>query len=122
MIDDFGGEATLTITGIKETSFRNEYDTRKFPQVFLIDYTYKNISVDGSMYISDMNFKIVDEKNEVGEMYTIWESISPKEIIAGTTCKAQMAFAVNNHSDKVKLQYWSSIGDTQPVVIIELDV
>ena len=100
---------------------RNPYSDKNFPQVFLIDYTYKNISSNDSMYISNMNFKIVDEKGEVGGTYPN-DYLYPETAIAGTTCKAQMVFGVNNRSNKIKLQYWSSAWDSQPSIIFELNV
>ena len=33
-----------------------------------------------------------------------------------------MGFGVNNYSNKVKLQFWGSVWDEQPVAIFELDV
>lgn len=113
------------ITGIRETSERNEFSNKNYSQVFIIDYTYKNISSADSMYISDMNFKIIDETGEIGGTYPDTYSISlkyPQEIIAGTTCKAQMLLGISNRSNKIQLQYWGSAWDNQPCAIFELNV
>lgn len=111
------------ITGIRETPERNEFYDKKCSQVFIIDYTYKNISSANSMYISDMNFKIIDETGEVGDTYPLGFDLSyPQEIISGTTCKAQMVFGISNRSKKIKLQFWGSAWDNQPSAIFELNV
>lgn len=102
-------------------SERNPYADENYSQIFLIDYMYKNISLPDSMYISNMNFKIVDEKGEVGGTYPN-NYIYPETIVAGTTCKAQMVFGINNYSNQIKLQFWGSFLDSQPSVIFELNV
>ncbi len=76
-------EYTLTITGIQEMKERNEFSEKTPAQVFLIDYTYKNISSDDALYISDIDFKIIDEQGEVGDTYPNDTSSSPKEITEG---------------------------------------
>ena len=73
-------EYTLTITGIQEMKERNEFSEKTPAQVFLIDYTYKNISSDDALYIRDIDFKIIDEQGEVGDTYPNDTSSSPKEI------------------------------------------
>ena len=60
ILDSNGGEASITITGIREMTERNHYADENYPQVFLIDYTYKNISSKNSIYFSTSNFKIID--------------------------------------------------------------
>lgn len=115
-------EYTLTITGIQEMKERNEFSEKTPAQVFLIDYTYKNISSDDALYISDMDFKIIDEQGEVGDTYPNDTSSSPKEITEGITCKAQMVLCVNNKSSKVKLQYFDNSFNSNPDATFELDI
>lgn len=122
LADNNGGTGTITITGIREMSERNQFSDAPYTQIFLIDYTYKNNSISDYMYVSDMNFKIVDEQGEVGGTYPNSKSLYPEEIVPGTTCRAQMIFGVNNRSNKVKLQYWPQSGGSKPSVIFELNV
>ena len=118
------GEYTLTITGIKEIKDRNSFSELKPEQVFLIDYTYKNVSSKDDVYISDTHFKIIDEKGEFGNSYpiTVSSSCYPKEISQGVTLKAQMVLCVNNPSNKVKLQYFDNMFNETPSAVIDLDV
>lgn len=115
-------EYTLTITGIQEMKERNEFSEKSPAQVFLIDYTYKNISSDDTIYISGMDFKIIDEQGEIGDTYPNDTSRSPKPITEGITCKSQMVLCVNNESSKVKLQYFDNSFNSKPDATFELDI
>lgn len=116
-----GDEYTLQITGIKETKDRNEFADKEPAQVFVIDYTYIcNKSSDG-LYVSDMNFKIIDEEGEIGESYPISVK-DPQEISSGITCKAQMALCVYNKSNKIKLQYFDNMFNGTPDVVYEIEI
>ena len=120
-IKNSSGEYTLVITGIKEMSERNEFSDKNFSQVFLIDYTYKNISYSDSLYVSDMNFKIIDEQGEIGDSYPN-DYTSPQSITEGITCKASMCLGVNNQSNTIKLQYFSNMFNSKPDAVFELNV
>ena len=117
-----GNEYVLTITGIQEMKERNQFSEKTPAQVFLIDYTYKNISSEDTIYISDMNFKIIDEQGEIGDAYPNDTERSPQNITAGVTCKSQMVLCVNNESSKVKLQYFDNMFNSKPDATFELDI
>lgn len=114
-------EYTLQITDVKETTARNEYADQTPSQVFLIDYNYVCNKADDGVYVSDMNFKIVDESGEVGYTYPI-EATSPQRVTAGVTCKAQMAFGVNNSSKKIKLQFFDNMFNGTPTAVYEIEL
>lgn len=114
-------EYTVQITGVKETDDRNEFSDKKPKQVFLIDYTYVCNKTEDGLYVSDMNFKIVDEQGEIGYTYPI-DTKNPQSITAGTTCKAQMAFGVNNTSKKIKLQFFDNMFNGNPTAIYEIEL
>lgn len=114
-------EYTLKVTNVKETKDRNEYADEDPKQVFLIDYTYECTKTKEGLYVSNMNFKIVDEKGEAGYSYPI-DTKSPQSITAGTTCKAQMAFGVNNKSKSVKLQFYDNMFNGNPTAIYEIEL
>ncbi len=114
-------EYTLKVTSIKETKERNEYADEKPAQVFLIDYIYVCNKTNNGLYLSDMYFKIIDEQGEIGYTYPI-DTKSPQSITAGTTCKAQMAFGVNNKSKSIKLQFYDNMFDGNPTAIYEIEL
>lgn len=116
-----GEEYTLQITKVKETKDRNEFSDKKPKQVFIIDYTYVCNKAEDGLYISDMNFKVIDEDGEIGETYPV-DVKDPQEVTAGTKCKAQMAFGVSNKSEKIKIQFFDNIFDGTPAAIYEVEV
>ena len=116
-----GDEYTLQITAIKETEERNEFSDKKPAQVFVIDYTYKCDKTDDGLYVSDMNFKIIDEEGEIGDTYPITVK-DPQEISSGITCKAQLALCVYNKSNKIKLQYFDNMFNGKPDVVYEIEI
>ena len=116
-----GDEYNLQITDIRESSDRNQFSDKKPTQVFVIDYTYSCVKSTDSLYISDMNFKIIDETGEIGESYPISVK-DPQSITAGTTCKAQMALCVYNESKKIKLQYFDNMFNGTPDVTYEIEI
>lgn len=114
-------EYTLKVNSIKETKERNEYADEKPAQVFLIDYTYVCNKTNDGLYLSDMYFKIIDEQSEIGYTYPI-NTKSPQNITAGTTCKAQMAFGVNNKSKSIKLQFYDNMFNGNPTAVYEIEL
>lgn len=114
-------EYTLQITDVKESSDRNEFSEKTPSQVFLIDYNYVCNKAEDGVYVDDMNFKIIDENGEVGYTYPI-DATSPQRVSAGVTCKAQMAFGVNNSSKKIKLQFFDNMFDGTPTAVYEIEL
>lgn len=114
-------EYTVQITGVKETDDRNEFSDEKPKQVFLVDYTYVCNKTEDGLYVSDMNFKIVDEQGEIGYTYPI-ETKYPQNITAGITCKAQMAFGVNNESKQIKIQFFDNMFNGVPTAIYNIEL
>lgn len=115
-------EYTLVITGFKETQKRNQYSDKNPAQVFVIDYTYKCINSKDSLFVSDMDFKLIDAQGEIGDTYPGDIASYPKSITSGTTCKAQMVLCVNNKSDKVKLQFFDNPFNNKPDAVFEFTV
>lgn len=114
-------EYTLQVTDIKESAERNEFADQTPTQVFLIDYNYAcNKTTDG-VFVSDMNFKVVDENGEIGYTYPI-NYTDAQRITAGTSCKAQMAFGVNNQSKKLKLQFYDNMFNGTPTAVYEIEL
>ena len=85
-------------------------------------YTYKNISNTESVYISDMDFQIIDEEGVIGDTYPNSISQYPQYITKGITCQAEMVLGVNNRSNVIQLQYRDNMFDDQPIAIFKLNV
>lgn len=116
-----GKEYTLVITGITEVKERNEFSDKNPAQVFLIDYNYKNIAGD-ELYISEMNFQIIDEKGEMGESYPGNITSYPKQTPAGATCKAQMVLCTNNSGHEIILNYKDNMFNGKSDIKFKLNV
>ena len=114
-------EYAVTITGIKEMKERNQFSDKNPGQVFLIDYTYKN-KKGSELYISELNFTIIDQQGEVGDTYPNSITNYPKSVPVGASCKAQMVLCVNNKSDKVILQYKDNMFQDKADIVFEIDV
>ncbi len=99
-----GEKYEMQITAIKEMSERNQFSDINPAQVFLIDYTYKNI-IGEDLYISDMNFQIIDEQGEMGGTYPNTITNYPQSTPEGATCRAQMILYTNNKSNYITLIY-----------------
>ena len=110
----------LTITGVKETKDRNQFSSKTPEQVLLIDYTYKNVS-GSDLFISDMNFKLIDEEGFVGYSYPI-EYTMPQSIPAGTSCKAQLALGIDNKSSNIVLHYYDNMFNDNSDKVFNLKV
>lgn len=113
-------EYTLKITGIKETYERNEFSEKNPAQVFIIDYEYVNVK-GSSLYISDMDFKIIDADSEIGDTYPV-DYTYPKSVTEGVKCKASMALCVYNRSSNITLQYFDNFFNSTPDVVFSLDI
>lgn len=116
-----GKEYTLVITGITEVQERNQFSDKNPAQVFLIDYTYKNIAGE-ELYISEMNFQIIDEQGEMGDTYPGNATSYPKNTPAGASCKAQMVLCVNNTSHEVTLNYKDNMFNSKSDIKFKLNV
>ncbi len=94
----------LTINSAKLTDDRNQFCDKNVAQVFILDYTYKNLSMKDDLYISDYDFKVSDEEGNMCDTYPV--SIDrnyPKNTPSGSKCTAQSAFATVAKSNKVTI-------------------
>lgn len=94
------GQWSLTITGIEETDYRNQYTDKDPSAVYYIDYVYTNLgytstSMDGVYFDLDSE-SIVDANGIVGSSYPGEVTYGPKETPVGATCKAQTCIGVEN--------------------------
>ena len=108
-IKNDSGEYKLTITGIEETDYRNEFSDVEAERVVIISYNYENISYSEDLYISDMNFKMYDADGNALENYPAIDITYPQEISAGRKCSAQAAYALNNENNHIELEFYDNM-------------
>ncbi|WP_294578779.1 DUF4352 domain-containing protein [uncultured Thomasclavelia sp.] len=112
------GSYNLTITGVSETSDRNQFSDTQADRVIIIDYAYENIDVQDELYIFDSNFKAYDADNNSLETYPA-DVKSPDSIGAGRKTTGQMAFALNNGTNKIELEYFDNMfADSRDCLIV----
>lgn len=116
-----GEKYEIQITSIKETQERNQFSDINPAQVFLIEYNYKNIIGD-DLYISDMNFQIIDEKGEVGGDYPNIVTNYPQNTPDGASCKAQMFLYVNNKSNQITLNYKDNMFNDKADIKFKIEI
>lgn len=98
------GQWSLTITGVTATDERNEYEETNPAAVYIVDYTYTNDGyVDATGYMNglylDVGGMVVDNAGQMGYYYGVNTTYFPQETPVGASCKAQMAFGVDNAGD-----------------------
>lgn len=112
------GSYNLSITGISETTDRNQFSDTQADRVIIVDYNYENIDVPEELYIFDSNFKAYDADNNSLETYPA-DIKAADSIGAGRKTTGQMAFALNNETNKVELEYFDNMfADSKDCLII----
>lgn len=102
------GSYTFSITGITETADRNEFSDIQADRVVIIDYAYENIDVPEELYLSEFNFKAYDADNNALETYPANIKYADS-VSAGRKTTGQMAFALNNPTNKIELEYFDNM-------------
>lgn len=97
---------SFKINKITTMNDRYRYAHKEPVQVVLIDFSYTNINNPTELYLSDMNFKVVDSAGKIGYTYPNLAVSYPERIPAGVTCDGQMIFGIDNASDKLKFYFY----------------
>lgn len=100
---------TLKINKVTTMTERNPFADTNPAQVVMIDYTYTNVASNAEVYISELNFKVVDSTGKVGHIYPNSPMNYPQYIPKGTSCTAQAIFGLENKSDKVKIHFYKDL-------------
>ncbi len=96
------GQWSVTITGVTETTDRNEFSDKNPEAVYIVDYEYTNLGyeddiMDG-LYIS-LDDMIVDSAGVMGYSYPGNITDYAVETPVGATCHAQECIGVDNAGD-----------------------
>lgn len=119
-ITNSSGEYRLKITGITETSDRNEYSDKVADRVIIISYEYENISLEDDLLVDDWDFKVYDKDNNVMETYPV-DTKYGSSVGQGRKATATMAYALNNDSNYVELEYYDNIWNSKSDCIFKLE-
>ncbi len=95
---------TLTINSVTTTSEHTYILDKEPAQIIVVDYTYTNAQTE-EMYVSDSNFKVLDEGSNICSTYFVMSLDFPKSAPQGAKCTAQAAFGTIETSKKITLIY-----------------
>lgn len=112
LVETDEGSYSLCITGITETSDRNQFSDKQADRVVIIDYQYENISHDtqfgdyynDELYISDIDFSMYDADGNAMETYPT-DIKYPQAVSIGHKSSGQMAYALNNDKNYIEAEY-----------------
>lgn len=120
-ITNDSGEYRLKITNIKETSDRNEFSDVDADRVVIISYEYENISLNDDLYINEYDFKVYDADSNSLEDYPIYDIKYSDTVGVGRKSSGEMAFALNNSSNYLELEYYDNVWNSSSDCIIKLE-
>lgn len=104
-IETDDGKYTLCIDSIKLINERNQYSETEPNKVYKIGYTYSNINIDKDLYISDMDFRVIDANGNMAFTYPGNVTKYPQATIKGARSAAEMIFGTHTEGDTLVLCY-----------------
>lgn len=104
----FDDEYALTVVGITETKDRNEFSEKEVEQVLIIEYLYENLNSDEEIYISEMEFKFVDEGGNMMDTYPVEAYHMPEYTPKGTKTLASFAVGTTAKSGTIDIHYYDN--------------
>lgn len=114
------GEYKLIITGVEETSERNQFAEKKPNRVIVISYSYENISLSDELYIGSANFKAYDKENYLMDTYPAVLGEYPSSISVGRKAAAKMAYGLDSEENYVELEFYDNMFmDSDCKIILE---
>lgn len=93
----------FVVNSVKVTDERNQFEESNPAQVVVINYTYENIADENDVYISSINFKVIDEGGNVCETYPAGANVYPQATPAGAKSTGEEAYGLIQQSSKIKL-------------------
>ncbi|MGG5460190.1 DUF4352 domain-containing protein [Clostridium sp. B9] len=99
----------LTINSVKLIDDRNQFSDKEANKVVEIEYTYENLGYDENLNVFDSNFKIYDDSGKILERYPAGSNKFPQAISRGKKCTASMAFALNNESNNLEIEFYENM-------------
>lgn len=116
----YNGEYELTIDKVYKTKDRNQFSEKQPKEVFIVEYTYKNISKD-SLFVSSINFKLFDSEGNALETYPVSGSGNAQTIPAGKVSKGNMAYGIDN-GEAVEAFYYDNMFNSKEDAIFKFNI
>lgn len=119
-ITNSSGEYRIKITDITETNDRNQYSDKVANRVIIISYEYENISLEDDLLVDDWDFKVYDKDNNVMETYPV-DTKYGSSVGQGRKASATMAYALNNDSNYVEIEYYDNVWNSKSDCVFKLE-
>jgi len=107
-ITNNNGKYRIKFTGVTETKERNSYSDKQADRVVMIEYEYENMDMNEDLYISEYNFKLYDKDNNSLDTYPVTIKY-PSSVSSGRKGTASAAFALNNDSNYIELEFYDNM-------------
>ena len=104
----FDDKYALTIVGVTETAERNEFSEKEVDQVLIIEYQYENLNSNEEIYISEMEFKLVDEGGNMMDTYPVEVHHMAEYTPKGTKTLASFAVGTTAKSGSIVMDYYDN--------------
>lgn len=104
----FDDRYALTILSMTETSDRNEFSEKEVAQVFFIEYLYENLDSEEEIYISEMDFKMVDAGGNMVDTYPLDAGHSAQYTPKGAKTLGSFAVGTVVEGTELKLHYYDN--------------
>lgn len=115
------GVYTLTVDSVKKTSERNSFETKEPEAVYEIAYSYSNVSMEETVYISEYSFTLIDAHGNTGYIYPNSSDVYPSETVKGAKSKGVMFFGTHKDSSSIILAFKDNMFNTNSDFYIRID-
>ena len=118
----FDNEYALTIIGVTETDERNEFSEKEVEQVLIVEYLYENLASDEEIYISEFEFKLVDQGGNMMDSYPVEATHSPSYTPKGAKTLGSFAVGTTVKSEKIDMHYYDNFFASESDCIFSIPV
>ncbi len=101
------GNYRLTFTEVVESDKRNEYADSQPERIVIVKYLYENVDCTQDITISYLYFRAYDSDGNLLDTYPSTEIEYPNTISAGGKKTASVAYALNDDTNYIKLQFYN---------------
>lgn len=113
---------TFKVNSVKLTDERNQFSDKTPTQVVVINYSYENLADEDDVYISSMNFTVVDEDGNVSETYPAGSNVYPQAAPSGTKSSGEESYGLIFESKMIKLYFNPTIfGDEKIIFTLSIE-
>ena len=104
------------------TEDRNQFSEKEIDHVVVLEYTYKNLSVeDGLNVFESSDYKVYDSEGKVLSTYPAGADLYGGSVSIGRVGTSQEAFGFNGDANQVlEIEIYSSAFSTKPLAIVEV--